>query len=87
MEPNGIDYDFDSAEALVITFVVNNHVDDRLNKRAEAWEKAFLEYMQGYTGEYIKVVHSAEVGSYTCTFTLCFKIAKSMYFTRFYMSA
>ena len=28
-----------NATALVITFVVNNHLDEADNKKAEAWEK------------------------------------------------
>jgi len=36
------------ANAMIITFVVSNHVDESKNAKAEAWEKAFIEYMKSY---------------------------------------
>ena len=56
------DTNYDSAKVLLITFVVNNHVDEELNGPAEAWEKAFLDYLKNYKGEYITVSFMAEVG-------------------------
>ena len=41
-------YDGDNyigAKSLIISFVVNNHKDESKNKKAEAWEKAFIDYL------------------------------------------
>ena len=40
---------YQNASTLIITFVVNNHKDKTKLKKAVAWEKAFIEYMKGYT--------------------------------------
>lgn len=37
-----------SAKSIIITFVVNNHEDDALNKKAKAWEKVFIDYMKNF---------------------------------------
>jgi Niemann-Pick C1 protein len=52
--------DFDTASALLMTFIVSNHVDEEKNAYAEAWEKAFLAYLKNYKGEYINVAYTAE---------------------------
>lgn len=46
---NGTEYNM--ANALIITFVVNNHKDESKNAKAEAWEKAFIEYMKNYVSQ------------------------------------
>ena len=38
--------DYSTATTLIITFVVNNHRDEAKNKKAEAWEKVFIDYMK-----------------------------------------
>jgi len=40
--------DYKMSNAMIITFVVNNHNDEKKNAKAEAWEKAFIEYMKAY---------------------------------------
>ena len=40
--------DYDTAEVLYITFVNNNGTKEE-NKMAEAWEKAFIEFVSTYT--------------------------------------
>lgn len=40
---------YNTSEALVITFVVNNNVDETKNGMAEAWEAKFVEFMKNYT--------------------------------------
>ena len=52
--------DYDTAEVLYITFVNNNGTKEE-NKMAEAWEKAFIEFVSTYNATYIKVHYSAEV--------------------------
>lgn len=38
--------DYSTATTLIITFVVNNHRDESKNKKAEAWEKVFIDYIK-----------------------------------------
>ena len=40
---------YQNASTLIITFVVNNHLDKSKLGRALAWEKAFIEFMKKYT--------------------------------------
>eukprot|EP00794_Sanderia_malayensis_P012125 gene12125-13377_t len=37
-----------SAKSIILTFVVKNHDDEAKNKDAEAWEKAFIEFMKDF---------------------------------------
>ena len=37
-----------SAKSIILTFIVNNHEDEAKNKKAEAWEKVFIEYMKNF---------------------------------------
>lgn len=60
VEPSGSP-DYQSATSLIITFIVNNHLNKSANKMAETWEKAFLNYLKDYTGTYINITYSAEV--------------------------
>ena len=53
---------YDTATAIIITFIVKNHVNDEDNAKAEAWEKKFLEYLKEYKGKYITISFNAEVG-------------------------
>ena len=59
--------DYISATALIVTFVVNNHVDERENQKAKAWEKAFLDFVRNYKGKYIDISFSAEVRNFITT--------------------
>lgn len=54
--------DYKSSEALVITFVVNNHLAEEKNKKAEAWEKVFIEKMRSFSSPNMTVSFSSEVG-------------------------
>ena len=60
VEPSGSP-DYQTAEALIITFIVNNHLDESANKMAETWEKAFLKYLDNYNSTKINITYSAEV--------------------------
>ena len=66
MDKNG-EYNYDTATALLVTFLVNNHIDKDSDdyKMAEAWETAFLNYLHSYTKEHvnttIKMTFSSEV--------------------------
>lgn len=42
---------YSTAKSLIITFVVNNHKNENENKKAEAWEKAFIDYMKYWEKE------------------------------------
>lgn len=55
---NGTDYRL--AKSLVITIVVNNHLDEEKNKMAEAWEKAFIEFMKKFSSPNMTIAFSAE---------------------------
>ena len=60
-EPNSTTPDYQTAEALIISFTVNNHLDEDKNKMAETWEKAFLEHLKNYNSSLINITYSAEV--------------------------
>ncbi|KAJ8322225.1 hypothetical protein KUTeg_000696 [Tegillarca granosa] len=55
---NGTDYRL--AKSLVITIVVNNHLDEEKNKMAEAWEKAFIQFMKKFSSPNMTIAYSAE---------------------------
>lgn len=40
--------DYTTATTFIITFVVNNHKNEADNKKAEAWEKVFIDYMKDW---------------------------------------
>ena len=39
---------YEQAQALIITFVVKNHENEEDNKKAEAWEKEFVNYLKNW---------------------------------------
>eukprot|EP01135_Chromosphaera_perkinsii_P007641 Nk52_evm97s914 gene=Nk52_evmTU97s914 len=41
---NGTDYT--SAKALIVTYVVNNHISNEKNEKAKAWEKVYVEFLK-----------------------------------------
>jgi Niemann-Pick C1 protein len=41
---------YDNATALIVTFVVNNHLEESQNKMAEAWEQGYIDYLKGLKG-------------------------------------
>lgn len=53
---------YQNATALVITFVVNNYLDETMNKKAEAWEQQFLTFLKNYTSNNpnVSIAYSAE---------------------------
>lgn len=53
---------YDSATAMLVTFLLNNHLDDADNNMAMAWEQAFLDIVQNFTSNFISISYSAEVG-------------------------
>ena len=40
---------YGNASALVITFIINNHLNKSLNANAMAWEKAVINYLKAYS--------------------------------------
>lgn len=46
------DKEYQSAKAFVITFLVNNHLDEGENGPAKAWEKQFVEFMKEYVARH-----------------------------------
>lgn len=54
-------YNYQNATALIVTFTVNNHVNDADNKQAKEWERGFLEYIKNYNSTNMTVAYSAEV--------------------------
>ena len=55
--------DYKSAQAFVITFLVNNNLDEEKNGPARAWEKAYIEFMKNYTkhSANVSIAYSSEV--------------------------
>ena len=39
---------YTDAKSMIITFIVKNHKSDDENKKAKAWEKAFLQHLKEY---------------------------------------
>ena len=54
-------YNYQNATALIVTFTVNNHIKEEDNAMAEAWEKAFLDYVKNYNGTHVNISYLAEV--------------------------
>ena len=52
---------YENASALIITFIVNNHVDDSKNVDAEAWEAKFIAFLKNYKGVNFNISFSSEV--------------------------
>lgn len=52
---------YNESTALVITFVVNNHVDEAQNEKARAWELEFLRFMKNFSDPDMIIAYSAEV--------------------------
>ena len=52
------------ATTILVTFIVNNHVDEAANKDAELWEAEFLKYLKEYRGVNITIAFIAEVNNY-----------------------
>lgn len=59
--------DYSEAEALIITFSLNNYpADDPRMAQAKLWEEAFLKEMQSFqrsTADKFQIAFSAEVGA------------------------
>lgn len=53
-------HEYGNATALLITFIINNHKDEALNEKAEAWEKAVIDYMKVYKNENMTISFSTE---------------------------
>ncbi|XP_005097476.1 NPC intracellular cholesterol transporter 1 [Aplysia californica] len=52
------DGQYNTAEALVITFVVNNYLDEDQNSMAEAWETEYIAFMKDYVKKHPDVTIS-----------------------------
>ena len=61
---DGVINNYDTATALLITFVVNNHMDDSENENAELWEKEFLRTLKDYKSDNLIISYTAEVFVY-----------------------
>ena len=45
----GFDGDeYEESKSLIMTFVVKNHDDENMNKKAEEWEKVFIEHLKDF---------------------------------------
>lgn len=51
---------YTEAKNIIVTFVINNHLDDSENDKPKAWEKKFLEYMKNYWDKDLDVAFMAE---------------------------
>ncbi|KAH9496665.1 NPC intracellular cholesterol transporter 1, partial [Bulinus truncatus] len=54
--------EYRTANALVITFLVNNYLEPSKNEKAKAWEKEYVAFMKNYTAEHthIHIAFSSE---------------------------
>ena len=57
-------FNYQNATTLIITYTVNNHLEESDNRMAEAWEKAYLDYLKSYKGQYINVTFLSEVSEH-----------------------
>ncbi|KAL4217752.1 NPC intracellular cholesterol transporter 1 [Mactra antiquata] len=55
---DGLNYQ--NATAFVITFVVNNHLVEADNKKAEAWEAEFIKFVKNYRNPNMSISFSSE---------------------------
>ena len=53
--------EYDMATTMLITFIVNNHVNDEDNEKAEVWEAAFVDLLKKYNSTYFNFSFSSEV--------------------------
>ncbi len=51
---------YGNATALVITYIINNYKDQKLNLKAMAWEKSVIEFMKSYSNPNMTVSFSTE---------------------------
>jgi len=52
---------YSNATAFVITFVVNNHLNDEDNEMAKSWEAEYIKFMKKYKNENMTISFSSEV--------------------------
>ena len=52
---------YTEANSIIITILVNNHVDDDKNNQSKIWEKAFVEYMKSFNDSIMDVSFLSEV--------------------------
>jgi Niemann-Pick C1 protein len=64
--PNGSP-NYQNASALIVTFPVNNHVDDSDNQLAKIWESAMLDFVHNYTTNHTNVTMLTEVRWFVAT--------------------
>lgn len=55
-----VDDNYANASALIITFMVQNHVSDEDNQDAFEWEKKYLEFMKSFSNPDMEFAFSAE---------------------------
>ena len=55
--------DYFAAKSVVITIMLNNHINNEDNIEALEWEKKFLDFMHNYSNPMMKVVYYSEVFS------------------------
>jgi len=51
---------YGNATALVITYIINNHKDPKLNVKAMAWEKSVIDYLKNFSNPNMIVSFSTE---------------------------
>ncbi|ESP03417.1 hypothetical protein LOTGIDRAFT_199271 [Lottia gigantea] len=52
--------DYKTSKAHVMTFIVNNHLDDNKNVKAQAWESEFIKFMKSYDNPNMSIAFSSE---------------------------
>ncbi|XP_055955668.1 NPC intracellular cholesterol transporter 1 [Patella vulgata] len=52
--------DYKNATAHVISFIVNNHLEDAKNAKARAWEEKFIQFMKSYQNPNMSIAFSSE---------------------------
>ncbi|XP_062520603.1 NPC intracellular cholesterol transporter 1-like isoform X2 [Corticium candelabrum] len=51
---------YPEADTLFLTIIVNNHVEESRNKKAELWEKKFIKYLKNYKSDLITISFTSE---------------------------
>ena len=69
--PNGSP-NYQNATALIISFIVNNHLDDTQNQLAKIWEKAFIDYLKETSNltSFTNVTYMSEVSIFSAVYML-----------------
>jgi Niemann-Pick C1 protein len=58
--PKANRHEYGNATALLITYIINNHLDPSQNLKAMAWEKKVVEFLKNYSNPNMTISFSTE---------------------------